>query len=67
LIQQSLIIFAYRNLLSGYEYSYEQVMKIAEDLVAEMEIVYEQSALPHKPDLEQINELCMELVEMQNW
>ncbi|MHC5722223.1 MAG: nucleotidyltransferase, partial [Nostoc sp.] len=46
---------------------YEQVMKMAEDLVAEMEIVYEQSALPHKPDLEQINELCMELVEMQNW
>ncbi|MHC5724168.1 MAG: nucleotidyltransferase, partial [Nostoc sp.] len=55
-----------KAILKG-EYSYEQVMKIAEDLVAEMEIVYEQSPLPHKPDLEQINELCMELVEMQNW
>jgi uncharacterized protein len=54
-----------KAILKG-EYSYEQVMKMAEDLVAEMEIVYEQSALPHKPDLEQINQLCMELVEMQN-
>jgi hypothetical protein len=55
-----------KAILKG-EYSYEQVMKIAEDLVAEMEIVYEQSALPNKPDLEQINDLCMELVEMQKW
>ncbi len=49
------------------EYAYEQVMKMAEDLVAEMDNFYEQSTLPHKPDLEQINELCMELVEMQGW
>ncbi|MBW4561611.1 MAG: nucleotidyltransferase domain-containing protein [Mojavia pulchra JT2-VF2] len=48
-------------------YSYEQVMKMAEELVAEMETAYEQSNLAHKPDLEQINELCMELVEMQGW
>ncbi|MEC4818657.1 MAG: nucleotidyltransferase domain-containing protein [Scytonema sp. PMC 1069.18] len=49
------------------DYSYEQVMKIAEDLVAEMDKVYEESSLPHRPDLEQINELCMELVEMRGW
>ena len=55
-----------KAILKG-DFSYEQVMKMAEDLVAKMEIVYEQSTLPHKPDLEQINELCMELVEMQNW
>jgi uncharacterized protein len=49
------------------DYSYEQVMKMAEDLVAEMDKVYEQSSLPHKPDVEQINDLCIELVEMQGW
>lgn len=49
------------------DYSYEQVMNMAENLVAEMEKVYQESSLPEKPDLEQINELCMELVEMQGW
>ncbi len=48
-------------------YSYDQVMKMAEELVAKMEQAYKQSTLPHKPDLEKINELCMELVEMQGW
>jgi uncharacterized protein len=48
-------------------YSYDQVMKMAEELVAKMETAYAQSTLPHKPDLEKINELCMELVEMQGW
>lgn len=55
-----------RAILHG-EYAYEQVMKMAEDLVAEMDSFYDQSTLPHKPDLEQINELCIELVEMQGW
>ncbi len=55
-----------RAILKG-DYTYEQVMKMAEDLVAEMDIFYEQSTLPHKPDLQKINELCMELVEMQGW
>ncbi|MDZ7962108.1 MAG: nucleotidyltransferase domain-containing protein [Aulosira sp. DedQUE10] len=55
-----------RAILQGV-YSYEQVMKMAEELVASMEIAYTQSTLPHKPDLERINELCMELVEMQGW
>jgi len=49
------------------DYSYEQVTNMADNLVAEMESVYEESTLPDKPDLEQINELCMELVEMQGW
>ncbi|MBW4644002.1 MAG: nucleotidyltransferase domain-containing protein [Goleter apudmare HA4340-LM2] len=55
-----------KAILKG-EYTYEQVMQMAEDLVAEMDVVYEKSTLPHKPDLEQINLLCMELVEMQGW
>jgi uncharacterized protein len=49
------------------EYSYEQVMQMAEDLVTQMDSFYEQSSLPHRPDLEQINDLCIELVEMQGW
>ncbi|BAZ21147.1 hypothetical protein NIES4073_20250 [Kalymmatonema gypsitolerans NIES-4073] len=55
-----------KAILKG-DYSYEQVMKMAENLVAEMEKVYEDSSLPDKPNLEHINELCMELVEMQGW
>ncbi|AUS99114.1 nucleotidyltransferase [Nostoc sp. CENA543] len=48
-------------------YSYEQVMQMANDLVAQMDAVYDQSTLPHHPNLEKINDLCMELVEMQGW
>ena len=55
-----------KAILKG-EYSYDQVMKMADDLVAEMDVVYQQSTLPHSPDLEQINQLCIELVEMQGW
>jgi len=47
--------------------TYEEVMKMAEDLVTQMDIVYEHSTLPHKPNLEEINQLCIELVEMQGW
>lgn len=55
-----------KAILKG-EYSYEQVMKMANDLVAEMDVFYQQSSLPPSPDLNQINELCIELVEMQGW
>lgn len=40
---------------------------MADDLVAQMDVVYQQSSLVHSPDLEQINQLCIELVEMQGW
>lgn len=49
------------------DYNYEQLMKMAEDLVKEMDVFHHQSSLPHRPDLEKINNLCMELVEMQGW
>lgn len=49
------------------DYTYEQVMQIADDLVAEMDAVYEESSLPHRPNLEAISQLCIELVEMQGW
>ncbi|AFZ02693.1 DNA polymerase beta superfamily protein [Calothrix sp. PCC 6303] len=49
------------------ELSYEQVMEMSHNLMAEMEKVYEESALTHRPNLVEINELCMELVEMQGW
>ena len=40
-------------------------MKTADELVAQINIVDRQSTLPQSPDLEQINQLCIELVEMQ--
>jgi hypothetical protein len=55
-----------KAILKG-DYTYEQVMKMAENLVAEMEKLYKESTLPKKPDLEQINQLCVELVEMRGW
>ena len=48
-------------------YSYEQVMKMAEDLIAQMDEAMQQSTLPQSPDLERINQLCIELVEKQGW
>jgi len=55
-----------KAILQG-EYSYQQVMEMADDLVAQMDAAYEHSTIPHRPDLEAINNLCMELVEMQGW
>lgn len=49
------------------DYTYDHLMKMAEDLVTQMDIFYHQSTLPHQADLEQINNLCIELVEMQGW
>jgi predicted nucleotidyltransferase len=49
------------------DYTYERVMQMADDLVAEMDTCYEGSVLPHKPNLEAISQLCIELVEMQGW
>ena len=48
-------------------YSYEQVMKMAEDLIAQMDEAMQPSNLPHSPDLKVINQLCIELVERQRW
>ncbi len=55
-----------KAILKG-EYSYEQVMKMADELVVQINVVDRQSILPQIPDLEQINQLCIELVEMQGW
>lgn len=49
------------------DYAYEKVMKMADDLVAQMDEVYQKSPLPLQPNLEEINQLCIELVEMQGW
>jgi predicted nucleotidyltransferase len=55
-----------KAILKG-DYSYDQVMQMAENLVNEMEQVHQKSTLPDKPDFEKINGLCIELVEMQGW
>jgi hypothetical protein len=49
------------------EFTYEQVTKMADDLVAELDRAYQSSNLPHHPDLPAINELCIQLVEMRGW
>lgn len=55
-----------KAILDG-ELTYEQVTKLADDLVAELDRVYHTSSLPHHPDLPAINQLCIELVEKQGW
>ena len=55
-----------RAILAG-EYSYEELMKMADDLFSQMDDTYEKSSLPHKPNLNTINNLCMELVEMMGF
>ena len=47
--------------------TYEQVTKLSDDLVAELDRAYTISSLPHQPDLPAINQLCIELVEKQGW
>ncbi len=48
-------------------YTYEQVMKMAENLIAQMDEAMQQSTLPSSPNLQRIDSLCIELVEMQGW
>jgi uncharacterized protein len=49
------------------EFTYEQVTKIADDLMVALDRAYDTSILPHHPDLLAINQLCIELVEKQRW
>jgi uncharacterized protein len=49
------------------DFTYEQVTKIADDLVAELDRAYTTSSLPDRPNLKQIDQLCIELVEKQGW
>lgn len=49
------------------ELTYEQVKKMADDLVNELDRADRASTLPPHPDLPAINDLCIHLVEMQGW
>jgi uncharacterized protein len=49
------------------ELTYEQVTKISDNLMTELDRAYDLSILPAHPDLAAINQLCIELVEMQGW
>ena len=42
---------------------YDTILTTAENLFAQLDKSYETSVLPHKVNLEKINQLCMELVE----
>lgn len=49
------------------EYSYEEVMAIANDLYKGLDVAYESSTLPKSVDREAVNQLCIDLVTMQGW
>jgi uncharacterized protein len=49
------------------DFTYEQVTKIADDLVTELDRAYDNSPLPRNPNLANINHLCVELIEQQGW
>jgi uncharacterized protein len=55
-----------RSIING-DYTYEQVTQLADQILAEMEIAYDQSSLPEQPDLQSIDQLCVELVEEFGW
>lgn len=44
-------------------WTYEQLIAWADEMEAKLDELYHSSDLPHKPDLEKINNLCVELVE----
>jgi uncharacterized protein len=56
----------FRAILNG-DLTYEQVTTLANDLVADLDRAYDESILPHHPDLPAINQLCIDLVEQQGW
>jgi uncharacterized protein len=56
----------FRAILNG-ELTYEQVTTLADNLVADLDRAYDDSVLPHHPDLPAINQLCIDLVEKQGW
>ena len=55
-----------RSILAG-DYTYEQVTQLADELVAELEVAFDRSSLPARPDLAAIDRLCVELVEEFGW
>jgi uncharacterized protein len=55
-----------RGILNG-DFSYEQVKALADAALMEMEAVYRVSSLPERPNLEAIDQLCVELVEEFGW
>jgi hypothetical protein len=55
-----------RSILNG-DYNYDAIMAMADSLMAEMEVAYRETSLPHHVDLQATNDLCIELVEMQGF
>lgn len=45
------------------EFSYDEVKELSDHLFSKLDLSYSNSTLPHSPNLEAINELCIELVE----
>ncbi len=55
-----------RSILAG-DYTYAQITQLADQLVAELAVAYDQSTLPDRPDSGAIDQLCVELVTQLGW
>ena len=55
-----------KNILAG-KYTYEEVINIAKMYESKIDEAYANSDLPQRPNVNKINDLCIELVEMQGW
>jgi len=49
------------------EYSYDEVMAIANHLYQQLDVAYAKSTLPKSVDREAVNQLCIDLVSMQGF
>lgn len=48
------------------EWTFDQVIEHAQAIEDELPELYEKSTLPHKPNLNKLNELCIKLIEKQH-
>ncbi|MBD2450848.1 nucleotidyltransferase domain-containing protein [Nostoc sp. FACHB-152] len=55
-----------KSILNG-DLTYAEVISLADELEKEIEVAYNTSSLPHRPNTHAINELCMDLVQMRGW
>ena len=49
------------------EYSYEEIMAIANELHQGLDSACNESSLPERVDRDEVNQLCVDLVAKQGW
>ena len=53
--------------IKNCQYTYDEVMAIANGLYNKLDLAHDKSTLPKSVDREAVNQLCIELVTMQGW